>query len=93
MADIKTTRNHSLSDSELRSHLEKLAAGISSQFGIQCDFQENAVHLSGSAVSTGKVTWTSETVSVELTLGLMAKMFRHRIQEEIEKQMDAIVAA
>ena len=93
MADIRKTRNHSLTESELQSHLENLAVDMERQFGIQCDFREKEVHLSGSAVTNGKVTWTSEFLTIELTLGLLAKMFKYRIEEEIEKHMDAIVGS
>jgi putative polyhydroxyalkanoate system protein len=91
MADIKTSRKHSLNESELRARLENLAAQMRKKFGIQCDFQGNVVHLSGDTVKSGMVTWTSDSLAIELTLGLMGKMFKRQIQKEIEKHIDAIV--
>jgi len=84
---------HLMISPELRSHLEELAKEMKKQFGSQSQFQENGVRLSGSKLKRGMVTWTSESLSVELTLGLMAKMFKSQIQEEIERQINVIVVS
>ena len=92
MADIKTSRSHSLDPSKLRRQLETLASEMNRKFGIQSDFEGNAAHLSGSAIKEGAVTWTSDTLTVELTLDFMGKMFKNKIEKEIEARMDAMVA-
>ncbi len=93
MADIKTSRNHYLDESELRSQLENLAAEMRKKFGIQSNFQGNVVHLSGSTLISGAVKWTSNTLTIELTLDLIGKMFKNQIEKEVEKQIEAIVAS
>ena len=93
MADIKLSRNHSLNESELRQQLEKLAGQMAEKFTIRSDFQGNDVYLSGSGVKKGLVSWTANTLSIELTFGLMGKMFKEPIRKEIEKKMNEIVGA
>jgi len=61
------------------------------QFGIQSQLQKNGLRLSGSKLKGGIVTWTSDSLTIELTLGLMAKMFKSQIQEEIKKQIIIVV--
>lgn len=93
MADIKISRKHSLDESELRLQLEKLADEMANKFGIRSDFQPNGVRLSGNLLRNGAVSWTSDTLSIELTLVLMGKMFKHPIKKAIEERMHLIVAS
>lgn len=93
MADIKISRKHSLDESELRPQLEKLADEMANKFGIRSDFQGNVVRLSGNTIKSGTVSWTSDTLSIELTLVLMGKMFKNPIQKAIEERMNDIVVS
>ena len=92
MADINICRNHCIEEPELRRQLEKFAAEIEKKFGIRSDFRENRVCLSGSPLKYGEVSWTNETLSVELTFDLMGKMFKKPIQSEIESKIKSMVA-
>ena len=89
MPDIKKSTNHSLKESELLQQLEKLADEVSEKFDIQCDFKGNEVLLSGGVLESGTLTWTSDTVAIELTFGLMGKIFK----TQIEKEIDAIIGS
>ncbi len=93
MADIKISKNHHIDETELRSHLVKLADQIAAQFGIRSDFRDHEVSLSGSAVKKGTVFWTADTVSIELTLNMAGKIFKNQIKQKIEQKMNEIVAA
>lgn len=92
MADIKISKNHSMNESELRPQLEKLADEMEKKFGIQSDFREKEVYLAGNTVKNGAVSWTEDTLTIELTFDLMGKMFKKPIQKEIEKKMNEMVA-
>ena len=88
MADIKLSKEHRLDQSELLPHLERLADEVRTRFGIESHFEENAIHLSGSTLKNGLVTWNSNTLTVELTLGFFGKMFKDQIEKEIKAQME-----
>ena len=92
MPDIKKSTNHCLEESELRPLLEKLADEVTKKFGIQCDFKGNEVLLSGGVIESGTLTWTSNTVTIELTFGLMGKIFKTQIEEEIDAVIGSIQA-
>ncbi|MGB5987567.1 MAG: polyhydroxyalkanoic acid system family protein [Desulfobacterales bacterium] len=92
MADIRISRHHCIKEPELRHQLEKLAGEMKKKFGIQSDFRENRVCLSGKPLKHGEVAWTSDTLSVNLTFDLMGKVFKKPIQSEIESQIDAMIA-
>ena len=92
MTDIKISRKHQIDENELRSQLEKLADQIAAQFGIRSDFGNNEVILSGNTVKKGAVTWTADTLSIELTLKMVGKIFKNQIKKEIEQKMNEIVA-
>lgn len=93
MADIRASRNHSLDEPELRSHLETLANEMREKFGIRSDFQGNVVRFSGSTVKSGEVTWTADRLTIELSFGFLGKVFKNQIADEIEKRLDAITAS
>ena len=93
MADITKIWHHHLNQADLRGKLEQIAGEVSEKLGIQCDFKDNAVHLSGPSIKKGRVTWTSEKVSIELSLGFMGKMFKPKIEKEIETQLEAILGS
>ncbi len=92
MTDIKISRKHQIDENELRSQLEKLADQIATQFGIRSDFGNKEVTLSGSAVKKGSVSWTADTLSIELTLKMVGKVFKKQIKQELEQKMNEIVA-
>jgi hypothetical protein len=81
-----------LDETELRPQLEKLAGQMAEQFDIRSDFRDNGVYLSGSAIKRGTVCWTADMLSIELTLKMVGKIFKHQIKDEIDKKLSDIVA-
>ena len=92
MTDIKISRKHQIDEDELRSQLEQLAEQIAARFDIRSDFRNNEVALSGSAIKKGAVFWTADTISIELTLKMVGKIFKNQIRQELEQKMNEIVA-
>lgn len=91
MADISKTTPHQLDQSVLRPRLEELAKDMSKRFGLTHKWEGDICHLSGGALKDGRVVMTDTTVSIELTLGFMAKMFKPKVEEQVEKWIDRIV--
>ena len=81
-----------MDETELRQMLEKLAGQMAEQFDIRSDFKESEAYLSGGALKKGTVCWTAEVLTIELSLKMMGKIFKHQIKKEIEEKLSDIVA-
>lgn len=92
MADISKTKSHSMDPEELRGRLEKLADEMTRKFGIKARWDEDTCHLSGPALKKGMLTMSPSEVTIELTLGMMAKMLKGRIEKEIDSRMSALIS-
>ena len=92
MADIQTVRAHNKNEIYLRSQLERIAEDLRKKYQIRSNFGENEVRISGSIVNNGTVSWTPDTLSIDLNLGLAGKLFKSQIKKEIERTVDQIVA-
>ena len=91
MADISKTKEHNLDSEELRKRLDGLADEMKSKFGINHRWEGDVCHLSGSALKKGTLTMSDKSVSIELTLGMMAKMLKGQIDKEVESRMTKIL--
>jgi putative polyhydroxyalkanoate system protein len=92
MADITKTKSHNLDRDELRGRLEKLASEMQQKFSIKCRWDGDICHLSGAGLKGGKLEMTDSEVSIEITLGMMAKMLKGKIEQELESRMDKVIS-
>ncbi len=92
MADISKSRNHSIDPEDLKQRLQSLAEEMGRKFGIKYRWDGDTCVLSGSALKRGSLTMTESSVSIELTLGMMAKMFKGQIEKEIDSHIDKLLA-
>ena len=93
MADIRKTRKHNLEHSELKQKLESLAEDMRKKFGIKVRWEVDVCHLSGAGVKSGKVVLTDSDISIEMTLGMMAKMLKGKIEKELDERLNKLVGA
>jgi len=93
MADISKTNNHNIESDELRKRLEELAGEMERKFGIKYQWEGDTCHLSGKSIKGGKLIMTDTTISIELTLGMMAKMVKGQIEKEIDSKMAKLLQA
>lgn len=91
MADITRTKSHNLAPEELKRRIEQLADEMSRRFGIQSRWEGDTCRLTGAALKSGAVTMTKSEVSLELTLGFMAKMLKGPIEQEIDTRLGKLV--
>lgn len=91
MADVDRKMNHNVPEDVMRKRLEELAHHMSQKYGLSHSWNGNICQLSGAALKKGEVCFTTDTVSIELTLGFMAKMFKGQIDEEVGKWMDKMI--
>jgi putative polyhydroxyalkanoate system protein len=92
MADIQKTKSHKLELPELRTRLGQLADEMSKKFGIKCQWDGDVCRLSGNPIKSGSLTMNKSDVTIELTLGLVAKMLKGQIEKEIESRMNKILS-
>lgn len=92
MADIRKSANHSMGVDEVKKRVEKVAGEIAKKMGVRYSWNGDRCDLSGSGIKNGRITVTGSDVSIELTLGMMAKMVKPVIEKEIEAKIAEIVA-
>jgi putative polyhydroxyalkanoate system protein len=92
MADISVSRSHNLDPEELRQRLDKLAEEMTSKYGVQCRWEGDVCHLSGSVLKGGRVTMDPASVQLELTLTALARMMKKRIEQEVAKGLDHLLS-
>jgi putative polyhydroxyalkanoate system protein len=92
MADISKSRNHNLGVDSVKQRVEKVAGDIAKKMGIKYAWNGNTCDLTGSGIKNGKITVSDASVSIEINLGLMAKMMKPVIEKEIEAKINEIVS-
>lgn len=92
MADISISRNHELDTDVLRGRLDELAADLKSKYGVRYRWDGDQCLLDGSGVKKGVVKMTSSNVSIEVTLGMMAKLLKPKIEDEINRKIGKVLA-
>ena len=92
MADISITKNHSVEVGVLRGRLEELAKDLKTKYGVRHRWEGDTCLLDGAGLKNGFVKITASTLSLELTLGMMAKLLKPKIEEEIGKKIGKVLA-
>jgi putative polyhydroxyalkanoate system protein len=91
MTDIKITRHHQLDRDTARQRLQKIADDLKEQFGIVASWDGYAAHLTGPGIKNGTVRIHESSVSMEITLGMLAKAFKRRIENRILSQSEEVL--
>ena len=92
MADISKSKPHSYDIDTIKERVEKFAGDIAKKMGIKYVWDGYICSLSGSAIKNGKITVTEGDVSIEVNLGMMAKMMKPMIEKEIDAKISEIVS-
>jgi putative polyhydroxyalkanoate system protein len=92
MADISKKANHSKSVEEILERVEKVAGDIARKMGVKYSWDGNQCNLKGGGLKNGKICVTASDVSIELTLGMMAKMMKSVVEKEIDSKIAQIVS-
>ncbi len=92
MADISKSKNHSLTVDVVKERVEKAACDIAKKLGIKYAWNGNVCDLSGTGIKNGKITIADSSVSIDINLGMMAKIMKPTIEKEIEQKISEIVS-
>ncbi len=93
MSDITISRDHSMDMGILKDRLDELAADLKKKYGIRSRWDGDTCLLDGGGVKKGVLTITDSNLSVELTLGMLAKLLKPKIEEEINKKIGGVLTA
>lgn len=96
MANIHIRRNHHLGLSGARKIAWKWAEQAESEFGMSCTYEEGGdfdeVGFTRSGVD-GKLTVSEDHFELDAKLGFLLGAFKDRIEEEIVKNLDELLAS
>ena len=95
MADIHIEREHAAGLQEARKIAFKWAEQAEAQFGMACAYEEgpasDLLRFSRSGVE-GTLAVTKNNFEVDVTLGFLAAVFKDKIEAEIVKNLDTLIA-
>ena len=95
MADIHIERQHGMSLTQARMSAFKWAEQAEQKFDMQCTYEEGTtqdeVSFKRSGV-TGTLTVTQDTFELHAKLGFLLGAFKDKIEGEIVKNLDALIA-
>ena len=96
MADIHIERHHGMSLPQARKTAFKWAEQAEEKFDMRCTYQEGStmdeVSFTRSGV-TGTLTVTRDTFELHAKLGFLLGAFKDKIEGEIVKNLDAMIAS
>ena len=95
MADIHIERQHGMSLAQARKTAFKWAEQAEEKFDMECTYQEGStmdeVSFKRSGV-TGTLTVSKDAFELQAKLGFLLGAFKDRIEGEIVKNLDALIA-
>ena len=96
MADIHIERDHGMSLVQARKTAFRWAEQAEEKFDMQCTYEEGGtadeVSFKRSGV-TGTLTVTAVTFTLQAKLGFLLGAFKDKIEGEIVKNLDALIAS
>jgi putative polyhydroxyalkanoate system protein len=95
MADIHIERQHGMSMAQARKTAFKWAEQVEEKFGLECTYEEGStsdeVTFKRSGIS-GTLTVTADIFELDAKLGFLMGAFKDKIEGEIVKNLDALIA-
>lgn len=95
MADLHIVREHTLGLAKARKIAFKWAEQVEADFGMNCNYAEgktgDEVDFSRSGVK-GSLAVTKDRFELRAQLGFLVGAFKHTIEAEIVKNLDALLA-
>ena len=92
MADISISKDHSVDIEVLRGRLEELAKDLQQKYGIRYKWNQNTIELDGTGIKSATLVMTENNVSIEITLGMMGKILKPKIEEEINNKVYSVLS-
>lgn len=91
MADIRIARAHSLPLSRARAAAQAAADELGRRYEVTSQWQGDTLLFRRSGVQ-GRIDVSPSQIALEISLGLLLKGFRRRIEEAASKHLDQLLA-
>ena len=91
MSRIDVRRRHSMDHEHALRVADELAREMKSHYDFECHWEGEKLRLRRSGVK-GEVEVLPDEIGVHLELGMMLLPFRHRIEGEVVRQLEEILA-
>ena len=91
MPDISVNKQHSIEPSVLRERLDGLVDSLIEKYGLKASWSGDTCTLTGTGLKKAVLVMGTSTVKLDITLGMMGKMFKPQIEKEIDKKIVEIL--
>jgi putative polyhydroxyalkanoate system protein len=88
MSSIEFSKAFTMSRDELRGQLDQLAAKLSNELNLECEWQSDDCLDFRRSGAEGQVNIHDDEVALNIKLGMMMSMFRGTIEQEIQTFME-----
>jgi putative polyhydroxyalkanoate system protein len=85
MSSISMQRAHHLPHDAAIAAANRIVSGLVQKYGIRSEWRGDVMHIDGSGVK-GTLEVTPDQVAINLSLGMLAAMFRSTIVDSIEEK-------
>lgn len=90
MSAIEITRHHTLDHQAAREAAESLARDLAQRFDVDYAWQGDTLHFKRSGAS-GQLVVGPTVIEVSLSLGLLLRPLKGRIEQEIHRHLDHLI--
>jgi putative polyhydroxyalkanoate system protein len=91
MPDIRIARAHSLPLSRAKAAAQAAADDLAQRYAVTSQWQGDTLHFQRSGV-TGRIEVSPSQIALEISLGLLLKGFKSRIEQSVGQQLDTLLA-
>lgn len=91
MADVESKMAHGKSLEEAKKTAEQIADELKNKYNLDGSWQGNTLKFAGSGVK-GQLEVDDKEVRVSISLGMLLKAFKGKIQGEIDKNLEKLFA-
>jgi putative polyhydroxyalkanoate system protein len=85
MSSISMQRAHHLPHDAAIAAANRIVGGLVQKYGIRSEWRGDVMHIDGNGVK-GTLEVTPDNVAINLSLGMLAAMFRSTIVDSIEEK-------
>ena len=91
MADISVNKEHDLDKAELKSRLDDLVEHLTSRYGLKAVWSDDTCTLTGTGLKKAVLVMRDGSVSLDINLGMMGRMFKPQVEREVTRWVEKIL--
>jgi putative polyhydroxyalkanoate system protein len=91
MADIELVKPHTLALAKAKALVQQAADTLAAEYGLSSEWHGDSLHFHRAGIA-GEMHVTGSDIRLHVTLGFMLKAFKKRLLEQIERDLDRLMA-